>query len=112
MKRDLRGKRILITGASSGIGRCLAEQLAQAGARLALAARSADKLRELSESLQTAGADVVALPADVTVDGDRRRLLADVQERLGGLDVLVNNAGVASWAHFTDSSEAILRQIM
>lgn len=112
MKRDLQGRRILITGASSGIGRCLAEQLAKAGARLALAARTEEKLNEVARAVTTAGAEVVVLPADVTLDADRHRLCAQVQARFGGLDVLVNNAGVASWAHFADSSEAILRQIM
>ncbi|HWY86725.1 MAG TPA: SDR family NAD(P)-dependent oxidoreductase, partial [Gemmataceae bacterium] len=110
MKRDLQGRRILITGASSGIGRCLALQLAQAGARLAVVARTEVKLRDLARSL--APAEVVVLPADVTRDEDRRRLLDLARARLGGLDVLINNAGVASWAHFADSSEAILRRIM
>jgi short-subunit dehydrogenase len=110
MKRDLQGRRILITGASSGIGRCLALQLALAGARLAVVARTDDKLRDLARSL--APSEVVVLPADVTRDEDRRRVLDLAQARLGGLDVLINNAGVASWAHFADSSEAILRQIM
>ena len=112
MRRELRDRRILLTGASSGIGRCLAEQLAVAGARLALAARSEDKLRQLAESLGPGGADVAVLPADITRDEDRRRLLEQVQARLGGLDVLINNAGVASWAHFADSTEDILRRIM
>jgi short-subunit dehydrogenase len=110
MKRDLHGRRILITGASSGIGRALAQQLAGAGSRLALAARSADKLQELATSLNAG--DVIVVPADVTLDQDRRRLLEQTQARLGGLDVLINNAGVASWAHFADSTEAIMRQIM
>ena len=112
MKRDLQGRRILITGASSGIGRCLAEQLARAGARLALAARTESKLQELASTLSTLGADVLIVPADVTSEEDRCRLLAQVEADLGGLDVLINNAGVASWAHFADSSEAVLRQIM
>src|SRR5437667_6626262 len=109
MRRELSGRRILITGASSRIGRALAVQLARGGAKLALAARSEDKLRELGAEL---GPDVVPFPADVTVEADRARLMADVKARFGGLDVLVNNAGIASWAHFADSSEAILRQIM
>ena len=109
MRRELLGRRILITGASSGIGRALAVELARAGAKLALAARSADKLQELAGTL---GPNVIALPTDITVEADRARLMAQVQERFGGLDVLVNNAGIASWAHFADSTEAILRQIM
>src|SRR5690348_12464985 len=57
MKRELQGRRFLITGASSGIGRCLAEQLAQAGARLVVAARSADRLEELVRSPAVGGAE-------------------------------------------------------
>jgi short-subunit dehydrogenase len=103
---------MLITGASSGIGRALTEQAARAGARLVLAARSADKLDELASSLHAHTPDVLAVPADVTREADRRRLLQIVGDRLGGLDVLINNAGVASWGHFADSSEEILRQVM
>jgi short-subunit dehydrogenase len=103
---------MLITGASSGIGRCLAEQAALAGARVAVAARSTDKLEQLVEELTAQGGDAFAVPADVTSEVDRQRLLDMVVERWGGLDVLVNNAGVGSWGHFADSTEEILRQIM
>jgi short-subunit dehydrogenase len=112
MGRDLHGRRILITGASGGIGRHLAELAAAAGARLILAARSADRLDELAHSLAAGGAEAVPVAADVTSEADRRRLLDTAVERLGGLDVLVNNAGVASFGHFADSSEAVLRQVM
>lgn len=112
MRRDLKGRRILITGASSGIGRALAEQLAGAGARLMLAARSAEKLRDLAASLAQRDTEAIAMPTDVTRDDDRQRLLAEVEERWQGLDALVNNAGIGSWAHFADSSEAVLRRIM
>jgi short-subunit dehydrogenase len=109
MTRDLSGRRILITGASSGIGKALAQQLAPLGAKLILAARSEDKLAELAGTLP-GGALVV--PTDVTKEDDRRHVLEQAVEKLGGLDVLVNNAGLASWAHFADSTEDILRQIM
>lgn len=109
--RGLDGQRILITGASSGIGRALAEQAAEAGARVALVSRSADKLNELAAQLSTR-TEALALPADVTSEAARTRLLAAVLERWGGFDVLINNAGVASFGHFADCSESILRTIM
>src|SRR5262249_17003746 len=112
MKRDLHQRRILVTGASRGIGRCVAERAAQAGARVALVARSAGPLDELAASLSAQGAEVVARAADVTSQEDRQRILDTVLDQFGGLDVLVNNAGVASWGHFASSTEAILRQVM
>jgi short-subunit dehydrogenase len=109
MTRELSGRRILITGASSGIGKALAQQLAPLGAKLILAARSEDKLHALAQSL---GGETLVVPTDVTKEEDRQHLLAQAVEKFGGLDVLVNNAGLASWAHFADSTEDILRQIM
>ena len=112
MVRDLVCKRMLITGASSGIGRCLAEDAAKRGALLALVARSADKLEELARSLTARGATAIAVPGDITSAEDRQRVLRTVVSCFGGLDVLINNAGVAGWGHFASSSEQLLRQIM
>jgi short-subunit dehydrogenase len=112
MVRDLRGLRLLITGASSGIGRSLAEQAVRAGARVALAARSVEPLVAVVAELARDGREALAVPADITEPVDRRRLLDTVVSRFGGLDVLINNAGVGSWGHFAGGSEAILRQVM
>jgi NAD(P)-dependent dehydrogenase (short-subunit alcohol dehydrogenase family) len=112
MRRDLKGLRIIVTGASTGIGRCVVEQLAAAGARVAAAARSGGPLQELEQMLSQRGSDVVGVPTDVTAADDRQRLLAVAVERFGGLDVLINNAGVGSFAHFMDGDEALLREIM
>src|SRR4051812_47549515 len=112
MRRTLQGSRLLITGASSGIGRCVAEQAARAGARVALAARSVDRLEELARTLSAQGADVLPIPADITSEADRQRLLQTVVDRFGGLDVLINNAGVGSFGHFATSTEDILRKVM
>jgi short-subunit dehydrogenase len=112
MQRDLSGKRMIVTGASCGIGRSVAEQAALQGAHVALAARSADNLRQLSAALNRKGAVTLPVPTDVTSDADRRRLLKTVVDEFGGLDILVNNAGIASFGHFADSTEDILRQIM
>src|SRR5262245_39548342 len=106
MSRPISVSRVLVTGASSGIGRALATQAAKAGARVAVAARSTDRLEELTREL--ASFEVLPITADVTRDDDRRRLLDTVTERFGGLDVLVNNAGTASFGHFASSNEEIL----
>jgi len=112
MVRDLHGRRIVITGSSGGIGQSLAEGAARRGARLILAARSTDKLRQLADRLTVQGTEALAVPADVTADADRRRIVEAAVERFGGIDILMNNAGVGSFGHFAESSEAILRQIM
>ncbi len=112
MVRDLRGLRILITGASSGIGRALARHAIDGGARVLLTSRSGEKLEELVHALAMPSDTVVAVPADVTSERDRRFLFDVATDRLGGLDVLVNNAGIGSFGHFADSSEEVLRQIM
>jgi short-subunit dehydrogenase len=113
MGRTLHGTRVLITGASSGIGRATADLAVRAGARVLLAARGADRLDEVARSLAAMpGADVHAVTADVTCEADRDRLLRTAVERFDGLDVLINNAGVASWGHFSTSSEDVLRQVM
>lgn len=112
MKRNLAECRMLVTGASSGIGRCLAEQAARQGARLILVARSGDVLEDLAEQLRQDGLDVLAVPADVTCAKDRERMLRAAERRLGGLDVLVNNAGVGAVGPFTEASPDRLRTLM
>lgn len=112
MRREIAGLRLLITGASSGIGRAVATEAAQRGARLALTARSAEELESLAASLTERGAEAFAVPGDLQKEADQSRIVREAADRLGGLDVLVNNAGVASWGHFADSSEEILRHIM
>ena len=91
MEHPLNGKVVIITGASSGIGAATARALAQAGSRLTLAARSADKLHALAAEL---GPQALALPTDVTVAADVARMVAQTLERFGRIDVLFANAGV------------------
>lgn len=112
MRRDLREKRILVTGASGGIGQHIAEQAARLGARVFLTARSTDRLQALAERLRSEGLQVWYHPADVTQGEDRQSLRQAVQKELSGLDVLVNNAGVCSFGHFLSGTEAILRRVM
>jgi short-subunit dehydrogenase len=112
MLRDLHGRNILITGASRGIGRCVAEKLALLDVKLTLAARTLTALNELADKLRVAGATVFPIAADVTDATQRERLVREAVEKMGGLDVLINNAGIASFGHFDTSSETVLRNIM
>ncbi len=110
MRRDVRGRIVLITGASRGIGRRVAERLARRGARLALTSRSVVELESLKAEL--AGTDVDVFPCDLTDPAARTKLVADVVTRFGGLDLLMNCAGVCSFGEFATSTEAINRQVL
>ena len=96
MAESLAGRRILLTGASSGIGRKAAGMLATRGARLVLVARRAESLRELATELVAGGAPApVVLPADLSRPGLAAEVADRAQAELGGVDVLVNNAGAS-----------------
>ncbi|QDU23823.1 SDR family NAD(P)-dependent oxidoreductase [Urbifossiella limnaea] len=112
MRRDVRGRVVLVTGASRGIGKRLAGKLARLGAKLALTARSADDLAKLAAELRAAGAEAETFPADLTSAADRQRLVDAVAARFGALDVLVNCAGVCSFGEFGTSSEDIARKVL
>jgi NAD(P)-dependent dehydrogenase (short-subunit alcohol dehydrogenase family) len=91
--RRLEGKIALITGANRGIGRGIAEAFAAEGAAMTLMARDAALLNETAESLKQGGANVLAVPADVTDEKQVQEVFRLAMDRFGRLDVLVNNAG-------------------
>ncbi len=92
--QQLAGKTALVTGASSGLGWRFAQVLAQSGARVALAARRVDKLRELQREIEQAGGTATAVQMDVTDVASVRAAVAEAESTLGGIDILVNNSGV------------------
>jgi 2-deoxy-D-gluconate 3-dehydrogenase len=94
---DLTGKTALVTGASRGIGRAIALGLAAAGADVALSARDEQRLQEVAGEVESLGRQAFVLPADVTDADACRALAADAVDRLGALDVLINNAGGSSY---------------
>lgn len=106
--------RILITGASSGIGRALALQAAQAGAHVILNARRTERLEELRLEIQSLSPSsrVLLVPGDVTLPEVRTALITQTVENFGGLDILVNNAGAAATGLFEGNSPARLQSVM
>ncbi len=121
MRRSLPGRRLLITGASRGIGRAVAELAVRRGAHVGLVARSQTQLEQTAHAFSASRAPsgaglqagkVIALAGDVTSPEDRRRVVDEFVNHFGGLDVLINNAGVGSFGHFIDSSEQVLRGVM
>ncbi len=91
---DLQGQAALVTGASSGIGRHLAALLAAAGAKVALAARRADRLAEAAREIEAAGGRCLPIALDVTRSESVAAAVAAAESELGPLTILVNNAGV------------------
>ncbi|MGB3682173.1 MAG: SDR family NAD(P)-dependent oxidoreductase, partial [Rubrobacteraceae bacterium] len=88
------GKVVLVTGASQGLGKALALAYAGEGAKVVVNSRSEDSISPVAEELENGGAEVLAVAADVSDGGDARRLVEAAVEEFGGIDVLVNNAGV------------------
>ena len=94
MQQRLQGRVALVTGASSGIGEATALALAEAGARVAIAARRRERLDQLAARLAGLGAEPLVLPADLQSSAEAQRVVRATQAHYGRLDILVNNAGV------------------
>lgn len=109
---SLTAKAALITGASSGIGACLAKGLAASGASVVLAARRTDRLQKLVEEIESAGGKAIAVAMDVRDKDSVRAAFDKGQEAFGDLDIIVNNAGVADTKNFTKIDDESLDFVM
>jgi short-subunit dehydrogenase len=109
MKR-LRDRVAIVTGASRGIGVRIAEALAREGSHVAVSARSASELDAVRERLVAIGVRAIAVPGDVTDASHRAELVARTEAELGPVDVLVNNAGIATVGHFHRTPHADLQR--
>lgn len=101
------GRVVVVTGASEGIGRALCRALAPQRPKLVLAARSLERLESLARECETAGAETLVVPTDVTDEAACRAMVEAAVRRYAAIDVLVNNAGATMWTRFdaiTDTS--------
>lgn len=93
---------VIITGASAGIGKELAIQLAKQGANLSLAARDINKLNELAHKCNKLGGKSIAIQTDVSIKEQCKNLIDKTVEEFGKIDTLINNAGISMWVKFDE----------
>ncbi|HEY0135857.1 MAG TPA: SDR family NAD(P)-dependent oxidoreductase, partial [Nannocystis sp.] len=102
--RRLREMVVVITGASSGLGRATAYQLAEHGCRLVLAARRVDELEKTAEGCRERGSEALVVETDVTSEDAVNRLVAAAIDRWGRIDLWINNAGVTLFARIEEGA--------
>ena len=110
-KRQLAGKCAIITGASSGIGRELAIQLAAKKVNMVAAARRIERLESLAQEIKSVGGNCTPLACDVTQPADRQRLFSTCVDSFGGCDIVINCAGIGAMGRFDEADEQRLRKI-
>ncbi|GIW99648.1 MAG: glucose dehydrogenase [Pirellulaceae bacterium] len=108
---SFQGKRVVLTGASSGIGWYLATQLVQAGANVVVTSRRAERLRQLRLATGNPLKRLIAVPGDITDADHRQHVIDTAAEQLGGIDILINNAGIGAIGRFDQASPDRLRRI-
>ena len=109
---QFKNKVVVITGASSGIGRALAYEFASHGARIVMGARSGEKLQQIAADLKSRNTEVAYAPTDVTQEADCQRLIETAVTRFGGVDILICNAGISMRALFDEVDLNVLRRLM
>lgn len=109
---DFRGKTAIVTGASSGIGKALALELADLGANVVIGARNEEKLRELAADIEAKGVGAEWRVTDVAKEGDCRGLIEAAVRKFGGIDILICNAGVSMRALFDEVDMSVIHRLM
>jgi short-subunit dehydrogenase len=108
----MKDKIVIITGASSGIGKALAYEFGRKGSHVVLAARNLQGLQQIADDLKALGIQALAVKTDVTIESDCRNLIEKTIEKFGKIDILINNAGISMRALFIDLQLDVMRRLM
>ena len=108
----MEGKVVVITGASSGIGKALAFEFSGKGSKVVLGARNHDNLKEVADEINRQGGEAVYCVADVSDENDCKNLILTGVEKYGKIDILINNAGISMRATFNDLKLDVLKRLM
>jgi short-subunit dehydrogenase len=112
MKKLFTDKVVIVTGASSGIGKAIAMEFALNGSKVVLASRSESKLSAITRTINDAGGEAIYVKTDVSIETDCKQLIEKTIEKYGGIDILVNNAGLSMRAAFIDVDVKVLHKLM
>ncbi|MCR9012391.1 SDR family oxidoreductase [Gabonibacter chumensis] len=108
----MRNKVVIITGASSGIGKALVYEFAKFGSKIVMAARNLAELQQMEKELNDKGIEVLAVQTDVTREDDCKHLIEQTVQKFGKIDILVNNAGISMRALFDELDVDVIRRVM
>lgn len=109
---EMRNKTVIITGASSGIGKACAEAFAKQGANIVISGRNKENLEQAAKELKKTGVTVLALAGDVSKESDCKLLIEKTVEKFGEIDILINNAGISMRALFKDLDLDVIKRVM
>ena len=108
----MKDKVVIVTGGSSGIGLACAEAFGKKGAMVIITGRNGNRLREAAEDLKTKGISIHYIEADAAREEDNQRMVEEVVSRFGGIDILINNAGISMRALFEELQLDVFRKVM
>lgn len=108
----MKNKVVIITGASSGIGKALVYEMAHRGAKLVIGARNLDSLNEIAAELKEVNKNIIPVKTDVTSENDCKNLIMNAIEKFGAINILINNAGISMRAVFSETDIDVLKKLM
>lgn len=109
---QLQDKRVVLTGATGGIGQAIAVELAKHGVKIGLVGTRHDALNRLRKKLLDYHNDIIGIPADITTEQGQLQIITDMHERFGGIDILINSAGITEFTDFSEQQPEMIERIL